>query len=42
MSRERENRKKRKAAVAFLDAEYPKFVGCGEQGGTVNFCTATC
>lgn len=33
--------KKHKAAVVFLNAEYPKLVGCGEEGGAVTFCKVT-
>lgn len=40
VSRERKQ-KNQKAAVVFLDAEYPKFVGCGEEGGAVTFCRVT-
>lgn len=33
--------KKQKAAVVFLNAEDPKFVGCGKEGGAVTFCKVT-
>lgn len=41
MYRERENRKNQKAAVVFLEAEYLKFVGRGEEEGAETFCKVT-